>query len=226
MWTNEHPRLEITSSKSFYDMFAKDARGTFVWNGLIPSTDRMKVWGKSRTSSRAACARARMESAARALQVWVGLRGGAWAIYDPPLLPLHYTCDEIHILFNCPNLLRFRCVSFCCTRYKMSKWRDQVWLTWILVLFVMYIVFHPYPLVFSTIWIFSLPLGVPFSFLFFFFYLILILLLLVFYICIILTLIWCRTGGGHVQWRRLVCYVQPYLDTPRKLVMLNMQIKP
>lgn len=128
MWINEHPRLEITSSKSFYDMFAKDARATVVWNGLIPSTDRMKVWGKSRTSSRAACARPRMESAARALQVWVGLRGGAWAIYDPPLLPLHYTCDEIHIAFNCPNLLRFRCVSFCCTRYKMSQWRDQVWL--------------------------------------------------------------------------------------------------
>ncbi len=45
-------------------------------------------------------------------------------------------------------------------------------------------------------------------------------------ICNVLRLVWCRTGGGHVQWRRLVCYVQPYLDTPRKLMMLNMQIKP
>lgn len=176
--------------------------------------------GRAELHHMAAWARERMESAARALQVWVGLRGWG-AIYDPPLLPLHYTCDEMNIWFN---LLRLRFRSSCCTKvFKMSKWCDQVWLTWIgRVFHVQVLSFMRTDIFYNLGTIIHFPLAKGSVFLL----IIEIIFFLSWLICKVLRLVWCRTGGGHVQWRRLVCYVQPYLDTPRKLMMLDMQIKP
>jgi len=73
MRINEHPRLEITSSKSLFEQFAIEKHEAPSSVTILVHPQDEKVWGKSRTSSHDgflhACARERMVSAAWALQL-------------------------------------------------------------------------------------------------------------------------------------------------------------
>lgn len=158
---NEHPRLESTSAKS---LFAKEASS---FESILFHPQDEKVWGKSRTSSHG-CLSSTANGKCGANPASLGGFGWVWvgggAIYDPPLPPLHYTCDEINILFNCPNLLKFRFRSSRCTEpFRVQNvqmiWPGVTYLNpdgwkWTCVSSMSLcpsVVFHAYPLTFSTI---------------------------------------------------------------------------